>query len=278
MDLKGVSVFIRTPFALWNKDRNAVLPLGEPGLRSAYMDALNREISIRGKLLEGRNIHSIRVGGGNATTLPVDKLARMLLEFKREQEMAPQVELVLSAEPQTLLSSSLSALGMCDYTGIRLKALSATDRLLSSIAAPHTCEELEDCLYMLDAFRCPAIDSVLLYGIPGQTEKDMCDALMVCTALPQCDHVTLRPYKDGSREALAKILCCAEKWLTDKNFISYGNRRFARKGGESIYEISRNNGTDRIGFGLGAVTVLSGEQWENTSDIETYLNEYSRDV
>ena len=136
--------------------------------RNAYLEALDREMMSAGDILEGRRIANICIGGGIATMVSPDRLARLILKFKRTYNVAPGAELSVTAAPQTLVSPCLSGLNMCSVNRIGLIALTPIDELLETIDAPHRLTDIEDGTAMLVKFGYPNIDAVLMYGIPGQ--------------------------------------------------------------------------------------------------------------
>ena len=280
-DKSDISVYIHIPFSTKPRkgDDTLVIPSTRE-TRNAYLDALEREMMSAGDILESRRIASIHIGGGIATTVSPDKLARLVLRFKRTYDVASNVELTVTAAPQTLVSPCLSGLGMGGINRISLVALSPVDKLLEIIGAPHRLNDLENGTLMLTKFGCSNIDAVLMYGIPGQTLTAIRNTLRAFISLRGLKHITLRRYELSEQSGVSMDDCEAQytsaaKVLSSKGLKQYTNDSFALPGWESHFTMHTLLGMDRAGFGLGAKTYFNELISQNTADFDCYLQNSS---
>lgn len=272
-----VSVYLHIPFCI--KRRKGEKPNLFPAnreTRNLYLSALEKEIFAAGDLLEGREVSSLYVGGGIATVLSPDNLARMLVRFKRHYSVAFDLELTIRAAPQTLISPCLSGLSMCGFNRISIDALSASSKLLENLGASHRLGHLDDGYIMLDAFRIRNISGDILYGIPGQSWNALRNTLVCCAASPDQTHVNLLPYELAEQEgvpdeALLEHYTLARDFLESGGFKEYGAGRFARPGFECRFLLDEYEDVPRVGFGLGARSCVDGFAFQNTADLNAYI-------
>ena len=217
-------------------------PLAE---REAYLKRLEKELSAR---TPPRPFAAVRVGG-TASMLPTDGLARLLRGVRRRCCEA-DCELTLTVSPPTVTSPCLSALAVSGYTRIELDVLSLSGRILEQAGAPFDTETVEDALEMLLDYGCPNVSVRLLYGVQGQTEGQLRDAMFVCASLPGVRHVRLSAL---DADDTAQYRFCAG-YLAREGFEAYAPGRFARRGGEDGYFLRCTAGAPVTGVGTAAVS------------------------
>lgn len=277
-----ISVYIHIPFCIKRRPgEDTLLVPSNREVRNSYMDALDRELMSAGDQLDGRQIASITVGGGIATTVSPDKLSRMMLKFRRTYNVKPRAEFSISAGPQTLVVPCLSSLNSCNVNRISIEALSPVDALLEKIEAPHRLVDIENGSALVVKFGHTDIDVLLLYGIPGQTCTTIKNTIQAFTSVKGFRHLTLKKYELAEQSGMTQadledlyrtaVEVCAERGMSQ-----YAAGRFACEGAESSFVLHEYLGMERIGFGLGARSYLDHMVYQNTTDFDTYL-QYSDD-
>lgn len=274
-----ISVYIHIPFAIKvRRGENTLLVPSTRESRNAYLDALDRELMSAGDILNGRQVASISIGGGIATVVSPDKLARIILKFTRTYNVAPGAELSVTAAPQTLVSPCLSGLNMCNINRISMVALSPIDTLLETIDAPHRLMDIENGTFILGKFGYPNIDAVLMYGIPGQTLTAIRNTIIAFAALNGLKHITLQRYELSGQMGVSLEECeeqytCAIELLAKSGLNQYTSDKFARAGWESRFSMHELMGMERVGFGLGAKSYIDNMIFQNTTDFTGYLSD-----
>jgi oxygen-independent coproporphyrinogen III oxidase len=276
---RDISVYIHIPFYIKLRlGEDALLVPSTRETRNAYLDALEDEMMSAGDLLEGRRIASISIGGGIATVVSPDRLARIMIKFKRTYNVEPGAELSVTAAPQTLVSPCLSGLNMCSINRISIIALTPIDELLETIEAPHRLQDLETGTEILGKFGYPNLDALLLYGIPGQTLAHIHNTLVAFTSMKGLKHVTLQRYELSEQLGITRDECEAQyshavETLVERGMNQYTAECFARKGWESHFVMHELLGMERAGFGLGARSCIDHVISQNTTDFDSYLRD-----
>lgn len=246
--------------------------------RNAYLDALEHELMSAGDILEGRRIASISVGGGIATVVSPDRLARILLKFKRTYNVVPRAELSVTAAPQTLVSPCLSGLNICNVNRIRIVAYTPVDKLLEVINASHKLEDIENGTAMLVKFGYSNIDALLMYGIPGQTLTTVKNTIIAFTSVKGFRHITLKRYELSEQSGVTleesdAQYSMAVEMLAERSVNQYTADSFASNGCKSNFVLHELMGMERVGFGLGAKSYIDNMIYQNTTDFECYLRD-----
>lgn len=277
VEKKDVSVYIHIPFSIKiRRGDNTLVINSTREIRNQYLDALEREMTNAGDVLDGRRITSICIGGGIATTVSPDKLARIMIRFKRQYDVAPRAEISVTAAPQTLVTPCLSSLNMFNINRISLVAYSPVDALLETIDAPHRLSDIENGSALLVKFGFQDIDAVLMYGIPGQTATTIRNTIIAFTSVKGFQHITLKPYELSAQCGVNDIELdnqyrLAVDVLADRNLIQYSAGRFAVDGKQSLFTLNELLGVERVGFGLGARSFIDNLIYENTTNFNLYV-------
>lgn len=271
-----VNVFFNIPFCI-EKRRGGTGHVVGRDTRNAYLGALNREIDAAGDLFEGKEIKSVYVGGGIATVLSPDRLARTILNFKRIYNVDGNAEVTIAAAPETLVSACLSGLNICNFTRLEVEVLSYSNRTLEYLRASHRNTDIDDGFTMVGTFRYPNVGATIIYGVPNQTLAEFRNTLVTCLALPAMCHISAFEYELSAEEGVGEDERLEQynyikNYLKDKGFVEYGAGRFAKPGSECAYYINEGNCMERIGFGAGAVSFNDGYVINNTSDTSKYIN------
>lgn len=163
------------------------------------------------------------------------------------------------------------------------------------VSIPTTQESLHNLLsrpYSLDAitmadtairnFRMRDLSFEIMYGIPGQSEKDViCDLEKTLAYNPE--HITLYPLTIHSSTRIAeqcqsvsikekvKQFTLAKQLLEERGYRQYTSCDFALTGRENRYILLQDETLDQIGIGYHADTLFEGFRYHNGPDINTYL-------
>lgn len=276
-DPSDISVYIHIPFFIKKRrGDNALVVPSTRETRNAYLEALERELMAAGDILEGRRIASISVGGGVATSVSPDRLARLMIRFKRAYNVAPRAEFGVAAAPQTMVSACLSSLNTCNINRVSLAAYSPVDQLLESLDTPHRPVDLETATAILVKFGFRDVDAVLMYGIPGQTLTTIRNTMIAFTSVKGMQHITLKRYELAEESGVSRAECDAQyaraaETLAERGVMQYAAGSFAVKGNESAFVLHELWGMERAGFGLGARSYLDGMIYQNTTNFNGYL-------
>ena len=164
---------------------NFTLIAGRDDLIEAYLDALDRELS----LLEGsRPVETLFIGGGTPTHLPPAQLARLLTIVRRWFSLADGGEFSIEANPFGFDADRVKILAELGVTRLSLGAQSFNAEKLKLLERDHSPAEI---VRSVELARCKlsSVSLDLIFGAPGETldawRRDLTSALELAP-----DHVS----------------------------------------------------------------------------------------
>lgn len=295
MDKKPLLLYLDVPFCPVRCDhcaKPAMAPRAE--WREAYMEALHREVRAQRDSLPDYEIRAVWVGGGIPGHMADGPLGELLRELPRLLPMAPDAEITLKVHPGMV---SVDTLDLCRHGHVtRLSVEYVTGNSfehenLGRFLAP----DAMDTTHMVLGSSRLDLSFDILTGVPGQNEATLLSSLGAAVGYG-AGHISLYPLRllpettlcrrwerEGERlqqnqrrrlpdEAEQVALSrSAGEYLAAHGFREYLPGRWALPGKECRYFRLEREGTEVLGCGLGAVTVLEGLRSENTADLSTYL-------
>lgn len=260
---------------------------------SAYVQAVLREIEAASEDMDEYEVSAISIEGGSPVLATPGGLQEILRRVKKHFQIASDVQIALQTMPGEYSRALLQK--MRDQ-GVNhwIVGLQTT--------APAEHELLErpyrfDALTMVDAalrnFQMRDCSFELLYGIPGQTMKSWKNTLEKALYYTP-EHMTLYPLrlakgtKLQQRCVLGEIKPCgseetaafydyARERLEQLGYHAYTICDFAKPGKENRFRLEQLNGTEQLGIGYGAVSLLDGVSYRNGHSLSEYL-EHSEDL
>lgn len=295
MDKKPLLLYLDVPFCPVRCDhcaKPAMAPRAE--WREAYMEALHREVRAQRDSLPDYEIRAVWVGGGIPGHMADGPLGELLRELPRLLPMAPDAEITLKVHPGMV---SVDTLDLCRHGHVtRLSVEYVTGNSfehenLGRFLAP---DAMDTTRMVLGSSRLD-LSFDILTGVPGQNEATLLSSLGAAVGYG-AGHISLYPLRllpettlcrrwerEGERlqqnqrrrlpdetEQVA-LSQSAGEYLAAHGFREYLPGRWALPGKECRYFRLEREGTEVLGCGLGAVTVLEGLRSENTADLSTYL-------
>ena len=272
---KPVTLVIEVPFDPVRRRGETSRMVGAPvSVREAYLKALAAEVAGAGDVLDGRRIASIEVRG-SAAMLPCDGLARLFRNLRRSHDVDARGDFVLEMTPLTVGTPSLTSLNGCRFRTLRLDAFSA-DKSVRSYLGLGPASEVGAALAFLEKFGYSKISMRCVYGVPGMTERTMRGTVDLLDETSQVKEFVLFSYENAQAEGvsegdLVRQYEAAASHLASRGFAEYAPGRFFHNDGRDGAFLDRVAGMDRLGFGAGAISLVDGMMWRNTSDIAAYI-------
>ena len=153
---------------------------------------------------------------------------------------------------------------------------SGHDAELRALNCPFTAQDTRNALLFLHRFCVNNVGLTLSYGIPGQTEISWHNTLHAAViSAPQ--HISVDPLAvtdaEGMPDEDARFAMYAHAcdFLAQSGYTQYAAGRFCRPGHEYLFDALRRNGTEIVGMGVGAVTLLDGVMSRNTNSVALYM-------
>jgi len=291
-------VYVHVPFCLSRCHYcDFVTYTGMEGLRRPYAAALRTEAELAvANLLqpeaERPTVTSVFVGGGTPTLLPAADLARVLDRLRALLPFAPDTEITVEANPETVTPEAAATLAAAGVTRVSMGAQSFDDRVLRALGRTHDARRPAEAVAALReagtvAGRPFSLNLDLIYGCPEEDEASWATTLAAAAAL-EPDHLsayalTIEPAtKFGRLVAAGQMAEPDEDLLADRYHTTCETLKAA---GYEHYEVSnwakpgrasRHNRTywrrgHYLGLGAGAHEFTGETRRWNTGSVPDYL-------
>ncbi|MHB0856916.1 MAG: radical SAM family heme chaperone HemW [Anaerolineae bacterium] len=265
---------------------------------SPYLQALERELTLRVESWQTVRFDSLYLGGGTPTVLPPLALTQLLELLLDHLDVSSDAEITLEANPGTVGPTMLRALRVAGYNRLSLGFQSLEEAELTTVGRIHTPDEA---LAAWRHARAAGFDNVnvdLMYGLPGQTLTSWRSSLQRVLLL-RPEHLSLYgltleegtplakrvasgelPLPDDDLAADMYELACA--LLNDAGYAHYEISNWALGRGEGADEevvpalASRHNlkywhNACYLGLGLAAHSYDGRRRTANVTDLSAYI-------
>ena len=263
--------------------------------KDSYIEAICKELNIRGNYLQNETIETIYFGGGTPSQLNVNDFKKIFqtlssrhVEHSRNTfHLSPIMEITLEANPDDLTPAYIDSIRDLPFNRISLGVQSFNDRELEFLNRRHNAENAIKAIKHLQERGFKNISIDLMYGLPGQNEADWRKTLTQARAL-FVQHISayhliyeegtplyndlqkglIRPVDEELSVHLFEILMDE---LTETGFEHYEISNFAQPCYHSKHNASYWNGTHYLGIGASAHSYNGlSRQW-NVSSIPKYI-------
>ena len=180
-------MYVHVPFCLTRCHYcDFVTYTGMEGLRRPYAAALLAEAELATAALgpeTGQVVTSVFVGGGTPTLLPPGDLARVLDRLRGLLEVAPDAEVTVEANPETVDRAVADGLAAAGVTRVSMGAQSFDDRVLDALGRPHGAAQTGRAVAALRAAGIEAVNLDLIFGCPHEDEASWAATLAAAVGL-----------------------------------------------------------------------------------------------
>lgn len=279
----GVGIYIHIPFCrakcLYCDFVSFPAKQNSPKL-TAYSQALLQELT-QCEELNNAQIETIFIGGGTPTTLPPAFLCE-ILRFLSGKNCAPQMEITIESNPESLDIHMLRALLYEGVNRLSFGLQAVQDNLLRKIGRKHSFHNFMEVYNSTIVVGFDNINVDLMYALPTQTLDNWNESLEVVSALkPQ--HIsayalTIEEPGPGALEPLGpeadrQMYYLCKQILKAKGYAHYEISNFAKEGYACRHNIKYWAREDYLGFGLSAHSFFNGRRYRNTNDLDKYIQE-----
>ena len=193
--MKPLSLYLHIPFCQHRCaycDFNTYTSVG--ALQEQYVHALEQELlqvaALADRAGEKRPFHTLFFGGGTPSLLSLSQLQRVLERVQKTFGLAPNAEITLEANPDTLDRGYLEGLQKIGINRISMGVQSALAEELALLERTHDFARVID---MVSEARIVGFDNLsldLIYGLPGQSLSSWAKSLEAVLQLAP-DHMSL---------------------------------------------------------------------------------------
>jgi putative oxygen-independent coproporphyrinogen III oxidase len=281
-------LYVHVPFCLTRCgycDFNAYAGMGH--LADAYVEALMREADLVAPEWEGTAMVSVFLGGGTPTTLGPDVLGRILGHVRAGFRVAPDAEVTVEANPDTVSEESLAALRSVGFDRLSLGVQSFDPSVLRALERVHPASSARRAYGQARAAGFDDVNLDLIYGAAGEDPESWARTIEEAVALrPEhlsCYALTVEPNTPlGRRVAeglqdppdpdlqadMYEVACRA---LRSAGYRHYEVSNWALPGRECLHNRGYWEGRPYLGLGAGAHSHREGRRWWNVRPPGRYV-------
>lgn len=259
-------------------------------IRQAYLDALLDEISMRSSDFKDYAVDTVFIGGGTPSVVSENVIAEIISLIKQKYNLSDNPEITIEANPGTVDLKKLSAYRECGINRLSLGLQSANDNELKALGRIHDRAAFLDTYSNAVKAGFDNINVDIMSALPNQNMDSYLKTLEFVTGLnPAPKHISSYsliveegtpffdlhmqnklnlPDEDTDREMYE----LTKEVLQKKGYTRYEISNYAMDGYECRHNIGYWKRVEYIGFGIGAASLISNERFENTADINKYIN------
>ena len=291
-------IYIHIPFCKSRCIYCAFYSTTDPSLRQRYVDAVCREMVIRGERREerGERIDTIYLGGGTPSQLTADQLRQLFIYINKVYKLPPPsggvgggVEVTIECNPDDITPEYAEALSQLPVNRVSMGAQTFDDQRLHFLHRRHTANQVQQAVSRLREAGICNISIDLMYGFPGETlsqwERDIDSALSLdvehlsayCLSIEEGTPLYKLHKRDGSfcvicdEETERQMYYLLIDRLTAAGYEHYEISNFAKPGFRSRHNSSYWTDVPYIGLGAAAHSYDGQQRRWNIDDINVYI-------
>ncbi|MEW8406044.1 MAG: radical SAM family heme chaperone HemW [Candidatus Thiodiazotropha taylori] len=235
----------------------------------AYVDALLNDLSLDSKLIDGRQLSSIFIGGGTPSLFSSTAVARLLEGIERRFAFAESMEITLEANPGAVEAGSFAGYRQAGVNRLSLGFQSLQSSMLQALGRIHSPQEARDAFAQARKAGFDNINIDLMFGLPEQTlamaEEDLAAAIELDSEHLSYYQLTLEP-NTPFHHAPPAVPDDEQLWLMQQQgmdllanagYSHYEVSAYARQGRECRHNMNYWRFGDYLGIGAGAHAKLS---------------------
>lgn len=248
-----------------------------------YLNALKEEIKDR---YNDEELDTIYIGGGTPSILNMNEL-KELFDIIKLLKTSNSKEFTFECNVNDITEELIIFLKDNKVNRLSIGIESFNKEKLKFMERFSDFEDVKQKIEMIRNIGINNINLDLMYGIPGETLKVLKNDLNLILKLKP-DHIStyslileeytklsLNEVKPIDEELELEMYNYIRNKLKHKKYIHYEVSNFALNNKESIHNLNYWNNEEYYGFGLGAHGYIDGIRYENTKNINKYIeNEF----
>lgn len=263
-----------------------------------YVESLNQELQTYSQSHEfaDRPISTIFFGGGTPSLLSPEMVELFLEHAHRLFPWSSDIEISLEANPSGVSLERLKGYRAAGVSRLSFGVQSFSSNTLTLLGRDHSSNDAVNAIGLADQAGFDNISLDLIYGVPGQSIVDLELDLAQATSL-SVQHLSTyaltieqgTPFFQRKQRGLlvmpsddvvAEMMDVIPEFLAGRGFNRYEISNYARPGRESRHNMAYWIGSDYLGIGAGAHSLviqyhgarrLAGRRWCNLAQPEAYM-------
>ncbi|NLP42437.1 MAG: radical SAM family heme chaperone HemW [Veillonellaceae bacterium] len=256
-------------------------------LYNDYVAALSREIAAQGGICAHHTVDTIYIGGGTPTLLSNQQIGTIMNSIRLNLNLAADAEISIEANPGTVDYHKLVFLKEYGINRISFGVQCFSDRLLSKIGRIHSSSDAVETINMARKAGFDNINIDLMYGLPGQTTRDLRHSIETAASL-NIQHLSIYGLKVEEDTPFAELQVSGKLDLPNDNdeeemydlaaalaphygYERYEISNYARLGFACKHNLKYWRYQPYLGLGVSAHTFWGKERRENTTSVAEYI-------
>lgn len=248
-----------------------------------YTDALCRCIREWGEKCVGYAADTVYFGGGTPSLLGGARLARILAAAREAFPIAPDAEITVECNPDSMDDTLLDALRQAGVNRLSVGVQSAQDGELTRLGRRHTFGQAQRAVWRAQAHGFENLSLDLMYGLPGQALDGLLESARALLALAPA-HLSCYALKleEGTplyaeapalpdEDAQADMYLALCETLRQEGFEHYEISNWARPGFRARHNAKYWDLSEYLGIGPSAHSLLGGRRFAYENSLEAFL-------
>lgn len=282
--MRELEIYIHIPFCVKKCDYCDFVSFpASYGRQEAYVNALKKEIAAFSP--DGFVVSSIFFGGGTPSIVPAGWIAELMDLIRSRFYVKDDAEITIEANPGTVNREKMLTYKSAGINRISFGCQSADDAELLRLGRIHTYREFLQSFRLARDCGFANISVDLMSGLPDQTKESWERSLRLIAALGP-EHISAYSLilEEGTefwrrRDSLHLPDEDTERFMyedTERTLRLYGYHQYeisnyAKEGFECRHNLGYWTGTEYIGFGIAAASMVGDVRFRNTDDLDVYL-------
>ncbi|MCL2893995.1 radical SAM family heme chaperone HemW [Brenneria tiliae] len=229
-----------------------------------YVDHLLADLDADLPLADGRELHSIFIGGGTPSLLSAEAMQSLLDGVRARLPLGPDAEITMEANPGTVEADRFSGYQRAGINRISIGVQSFSQQKLTRLGRIHGPEEAKRAAHLAAGLGLRSFNLDLMHGLPDQSLEEALDDLRQAIALnpPHLSWYQLtiepntlfgsRPPKLPDDDALWDIYEQGHRLLSAAGYQQYETSAYAKPGYQCRHNLNYWRFGDYLGIGCGA--------------------------
>ena len=291
--MKEISLYIHIPFCVskcYYCDFSSFSNMNDK--IDSYINSLINELSLYKERIKGYQIKTIFIGGGTPSCIDPRYINRIMDYIYKNFNTNNLTEVTIEANPGTLDKEKIKIYKQSGINRVSMGAQTLDNDLLLSIGRSH---DVDDFYKSYDLLRQANINNInvdLIFGLPNQKLDDVIDSLKKVIEL-KVEHISYYglileegtylnklfnekkislPNEDDERLMYHK----ATEYLIHNGYNHYEISNYSLPNYECKHNLVYWDVKPYIGFGLSSHSNIEGKRFWNTSNINRYIEDLSK--
>ena len=270
-------------------------------MRDAYVEALCKEMEMRGENAMFHQLSTVYLGGGTPSQLSAQHLDTLFLYINKVFQLDEDAEITIECNPDDITPTFAEALKHLPINRVSMGVQTFNDERLRFLKRRHSSAQVLEAIERLREVGIENISIDLMFGFPKETMGEWCDDIEKALDL-HVEHISAYSLmyeentplynirkqqiaeglvdQDKEDELSAKMFEMLMERLEQAGYEHYEISNFARKHANGSYRSRHNSsywqGVPYLGIGAAAHSYdIDSRQW-NVADIQQYIRTINR--